>query len=383
MATAAPVSNKMTPQQQNAVIRQMISGSAVKMTQQIYGTTVVPANTNVLNISPRNVGLILGFWVEVIANVTVGATTTVNVTNLGPANVLSNIYFTDLNNNVRINTAGWHVNMVNSARQANAFLACTSLTGYPIDYTNNFTNIIQAPATIAGAGTGTVNMMYWVPLAYSDQDLRGSVYANVVNATMNLQLTINPTPFVTSGDATLAMYSGNSGTITSATVNVYQVYYDQLPTNGTSVLLPILDLSTIYELKNTTVTGVTANQDFPIAYSNFRDFLSTCFIYDNNGTLANGTDINYIALQSANYTNLFKVTPKYVKAWERQRIENDFPTGTYYLDHRTKPISTVQYGNMELIINASSAANPTSILVGYEDFALQNVITGAQSLAPA
>lgn len=380
---AASQSQQMNAAQQNAAIRSVISTTAVKMTQQIFSTTVTPASQNVLNIAPRNVGLLLGFFVEVTAAVANTAGATATLTPLGPSNVLSNIAFYDLNNNVRINTAGWHVNAVNTARGGSAFLSASTLTGYPIDYTNNFTNIIQSPASLAASATGTVNMMYYIPLAYSDVDLRGSIYGNVVNATMNLQLTINPNPFVASGDSTLAMFSGNAGSITSATVTVYQVYYDQLPTSQNGVLLPVLDLSTIYELKNTNITGITANQDFPIAYSNFRDFLSTTMIYDNGGTLNNGSDLNYLALQAANYTNIFKVAPKYVKAWERQRINNDFPSGMYYIDHRQKPISTVQYGNMELIVNASTVNTNAVCLMGYEDFALQNVISGAQSLAPA
>jgi hypothetical protein len=52
-------------------------------------------------------------------------------------------------------------------------------------------------------------MNYFIPLAYSSNDLRGAVYTNVVNATQNLQITINKTPFVLATDPTNAVYSGN------------------------------------------------------------------------------------------------------------------------------------------------------------------------------
>lgn len=386
----APQNNQMTAQQaqqQNLIARQMIASQAINMTQQIYTNTFNPANGNVVNIQPRYVGLIKGFWVKVALSVTNAAGSTATLTGLGAANALSVIQFNDLNNNVRINTSGWHLHFINTVRQGYPFCATDALNTYPVAYGNTFNTNISAPATIAASGTGTINMWYWVPLAYSNVDLRGAIFANVVNATMNLQLTVNPNPFVASGDATTAIYSGNAGSITSATITVYQNYYDQLPTiqgnNGASILLPILDMQTMYELKNTNITGITANQDFPIAYSNFRDFLSTVAIFDNGGTLSAGTDINYWALQTANYTNIFKCEPKLVTNWTRQRITEDFPAGMYYFDHRDKPISTVQYGNMELILNASTVNTNAVCLMGYEDFALTNVIAGAQSLAPA
>jgi hypothetical protein len=250
--------------------------------------------------------------------------------------------------------------------------------------------IIVAPATIAAAANSTVRMVYEVPLAYSDDDLRGAVYANVVNATMNLQLKINPTPVVVNTvDSTFAVYTSdtalNAGTLlTNVTVTVYQVYLDQLPIGNKGVVLPVLDLSTVYELKNTNFTALTVGQDFPIPYANFRDFLSTTAIFNNNGILARnaGTDINYWSLQSANFTNLWKIDPLLAAQFARQLIQTDLPKGAYYFSHRRKPISTTQYGNMNLILNPSVVGAATGyVQIGWEDFALVNTLTSAGSLA--
>ena len=106
-------------------------------------------------------------------------------------------------------------------------------------------------------------MVYEVPLAYSDDDLRGVVYANVVNATMQLQLTINTAGFFAAGstaDTTKAVYSSADssvlGTLTNVTITVYQVYLDQLPVGQNGVVLPVLDMATVYELKNTPFTAL-------------------------------------------------------------------------------------------------------------------------------
>lgn len=392
--SAAP---RIDPGQANLMARGMIVGSAVKRTQVIRTFTADVASENVIAIQPRNVGLILGFIINIKANFAVAlGGTPLTVTPFGPANLLKNVSFFDLNNNTRINTTGWHINAVNSARGGAPYMACRSNDTYPLDYANNYPSLMQADASIAAEANSDAQATFFVPLAYSDQDLRGAVYANVVNATMNLQLTLNNAAvqartqqgasdavYVTADSAT-APAGVTTGTFT---VEVIQVYYDQLPESSNGVILPLLDLATIYELKQTAVPGVVANQDFPIPYSNFRDFLSTTLIYRNrpmtNGGFANEDDISYIALESANYTNVFKVPPKYVAAWGRQTIEDDFPLGVFYIPTRTKPISTVQYGNMNLILNATDVQTGATALVAYEAFALVNIIGQAQSLAPA
>src|SRR6185437_10709809 len=89
-----------------------------------------------------------------------------------------------------------------------------------------------------------------LPLAYSDVDLRGAIYTSVVSATMNLQLTLNPTLFaVTAADPTLAMYrapAADTVTLNNLYVTVYQNYLDQLPFTSQGPVLPALDLSKMY-----------------------------------------------------------------------------------------------------------------------------------------
>lgn len=401
MGTQAQVS----PAQINAIARASIKARAVKMTQQIQSTSFTAASGNisgvqpVVTINPRNVGLILGFWVKVAFNVHNGSAVQIDLSDFGPSNVFSQIQFNDLNNNTRIQTTGWHLGFINSIKARRPFgTALVKTTGIddPIGYGANFAAQIAAPATIAAGADGACVMWYWVPLSYSDSDLRGSVYANVVNATMQLLLTFNATPVVANGaDSTSALYVGDAaGSITlavinTATVTVYQSYYDQIPTgnigNGQQgVLLPILDLATIYELKNTTVNGMVANQDFPTQYANFRDFLSTTAVYVNNGTSGargTGTDINTWALQSANFTNIWKMEPGLSALMNRNHLQTDLPKGVYYFGSREKPISTTQYGNMQLVLNPITATNSPYMLVGYEDFALVQTLSMAGSLA--
>lgn len=400
---ANPQQQQMSAAQINAIARSAIRGRSVRMLQAIFSQTVTPANQPTLTINPRNVGLLMGFWVKVVATVHNGSGVQIDLSDFGPANVLSQVQFNDLSNNTRIQTTGWHLNFINSWKTRRAFAsALVKSTGEdsPINYGSNFTGI-SAPSTIGAGNDGTVTMWYYVPLAYNPDnpqqpDYRGAVYANVVNATMQLFLSFagawpgSAVAVANATDSTFAMYSGHAGgsvaavTLSAATVTVYQDYYDQLPMGNSGVLLPILDLATIYELKYTNAPNIQAGQDFPYQYANYRDFLSTIAIFVNNGTTgARGTggDVNYWALQSANFTNIWKVEPNLIAIKSRQHIGLDYPPGTYLFDSRDRPISTTQYGNMQLILNASSASNNPYMLVAVEDFALVQTLSMAGSLA--
>lgn len=365
----------------NVQARQIVTGNAVRMVQEVYSRSVNPGNEPILNIPVRNVGLILGFIVEVSGGVTNGASTQADRTGFGSANVVKNFTYTDLNNVQRINTSGAHIAMINAARQGFAFGGAYA-PNLPMAFGNNWSPF-AAPASLAAAAAGTVRHSYYVPLAYSRVDLRGSVYANIVNATQNLQVTLNATPFVGATDPFGAVYSGNAnGAWTgNVSVKVYQIYLDQIPMIEGQPVLPMMDLNTIYDLKSTVQTGIAVGQDFPVPYANYRQFLSTMAVFNNGGVFNSGSDVNYIALQAANSTNLLRVSPNIAALEARQTFMADPPPGVYYLDHRDKPIDTINFGNMEFVLNASNAAAGSQLVMWYEAFAQANQLPMASSLS--
>lgn len=370
--------------QQNAMARQLVLANSIKMKQQIFSQTINPANQSVINISGnaiRNVGLLLGFIVEVTGGVTNGAGTTATRTPFGNANVVSQIRYDDLSNYTRIQVPGWYLATLNSVRQGMGYGGVYA-NNIPMGYGVNYP-VYQGGATIAAAGTDTLRMQYYVPISYSSTDLRGAIWMSTVSATSNLQITLNATPFSLAGNPINYVYTGNgTGAWTNnVTVTVYQIYLDQVPRDQNNApILPTLDLNTIYELKQTTFVNPTVGQDFPMAYSNFRSFLSTMAVFDNGGTYNNGSDINYWSLASANFTNIFKLTPEIVALENRATIMTDFPLGVAFFESRDIPVNTINFGNMELNLNASSITAPARVLVGYEAFALVQQLVGASSL---
>lgn len=381
----------MNQQARNFLIARCVDAWQNIFSQAYTGTDL---QGQVVNVTCRNVGLVKRFVIRVRGTVTNPSGPTQTLTTLAAANFFSQVVLTDLNNNVRIQTSGWHLTMVASAKARLAYGSATTSAaqvqpfGYGVNYNTQtgFGQGVQvASSSISSNTTSNFDLFFEVPVAYGDFDLRGAIFANVTSGTFNLQLTFNPAALVATGvDATLAMYQSSTSTkatLTAVTLDVYQNYLDQIPVgqNGFPIL-PMGDLSVAYLMQNTALSGLVQNQDFPVAYANYRDFLSTSLVYDNNGVLNPGTDISYFALQSANFTNIFKIDPFLNQLMTRLRINQDTPTGSYYFDHRLKPISSNQYGNMNLNVNPSSVTAGASLLVGWEMFAYINQITQAGSL---
>lgn len=374
----------MNMQQQNDAAQAAILALAQPMSQPL--APVSPSGTlpgQVLTILPNNVGLNRKLIVEVTGTITAGSSDTLTRTGLGLANFFSNVTVTDLNNVQRVNTTGWHLYLLAGLRNRGPYAAAFA-SDAPAQMGSNY-NVMDAPASIGPSQTTTFRIFYEIPLAYHDNDLRGAIYAAVTSAQWRLNLTINPNLWVGSAaDATLAMYksdqSSATATLSAVTIQVYQEYLDQLPRSGGNPILPALSLAYNYLLTTTTMTGMSAAADFPVFYPNYRTFLSTIAIYDQNGTLNTGSDINYLAVQVANLTYLQKWDPYKVQMETRRLMGCDLPPGVYALDHRAKPIDTNQYGNTSFVLNPSSAAASSSLMLGYEMLAIQSQAINAGSL---
>lgn len=404
-ATTPSARPQMNVQQANNAAQRLLVQNAVEMTQNIYSGIVYPTSQPVLNVIPRNVGVIKKFVVKVTATLQNTGTDSANLTEYGLANILKNITFYDLQNNLRINTNGIHLTALASVKRRRPYGGCADFnqTAQVItqDGGSAHTSVSQlfnvppatryvyiAEPTIAAGENATVSASFEIPLAYSDDDLRGAVFANVVNTTMNLQLTFNADKAFsgtgTTTDDTYSIYSGSTGLFSDCFVEIYQVYLDQLPTaqNGTYIL-PQISLATVYELKNSMFTGIAPNQDFPVPFTNFRDFFSTFTIFNFDGS-ADGRaffSVNYWSLTTANFTNVWKYTQDYANLLAREVLSSDLPSGMTYFSFRRHPIWTTQYGNQQINLNANDEVTTGAYLHAmWEDMALQNTLVGGASL---
>lgn len=382
---------QMNPYQQNMAARNLIlRGGQVG---NVYYPPALdvwqPQNPNlpsgvgpgsVLTFQLRNVGLVKRLVLQIRATITNPTGPTQNLTAMGLANLVSNVTFFDLGNNQRINTTGWHLTAVATAKRRRVFTAAYT-NDSPLGYGAVNNRVMFAPASIASNTNTEVVFMLEIPFVKNDTDLRGVIFADVTQATMQVQITLNPQMFVANtADPTLAVYQSTTGvlpTLSNVQINYWQNYLDQLPrmSNGAPIL-PALDLGTAYLLNNTSSGLPVANQDNGAAFVNSRTYESVTFIYNNNGTLnANGSDLNYVQLQSANFTNLLNLDGRMLSLMERNLIGNDFPRGMHRLGFEGRPIDTNQYGNMQLVINPSSVGGAGAVfLYGWEAYGIIGLV---------
>jgi hypothetical protein len=391
---------QMSPQQVNAIVRQLILRGGVlgniyyppsvdmwTQLNPILPSAVGPGT--VVTIQLRNVGLVKRLVIEVKATVTAGAGVGngANLTPLGLANFFSNITFVDLGNNTRINTTGWHLQLVSSVKRRRVFgAAYTSDT--PHGYGNVNNRVMQAPITLSPGVATELDLIVEIPFVKNNHDLRGAIFADVTNAVMQVQLTINPQMFVSNtADPTLAVYQSATAVLPSlsaVTIQANQNYLDQLPRNPQTAapILPALDLGTAYLLNNTSGGLPVVNQDNGFSFVNARSYESVAFVYDNNGVLnINASDLNYLALTSANFTNILRYDGRMAAIAERDILGDDFPKGVRYLDFRHRPVNTDQYGNMQLVINPSSVrGSAATFLFGWEAYGIIGQVNAGGSL---
>jgi hypothetical protein len=381
-AAAAPGNSFAAIYAQNQQIRNLIVHGipsqgvppAVDMWQPLNpGLPNNPQPGSVLTCQLRNVGYVKRLIAKLTGTITAGAQN-LTLTALGIANLVSNISFLDLSNNTRINTTGWHLVAVSTAKRRRVWGAAFT-SDSPFGYGNNFSTI-SSPATINANTAGNFTVFFEIPFVRNDHDLRGFVMGSVATATMQLSVTINPVLTVASGaDATLAAYQSAGaavGVLSNVAWQVYQNFLDQVPrqSNG-APMLPTLDVGTAYVLNNTSSNLPVANQDNAFPFVNQRQFLSTVAVYDNAGTLNVGSDVASWKLASANFTNILLTDPIMQALMARVRVGGDFPKGMYYFDFNDRPIDTTVFGNMQLILNPSNVAGASAVvLLGWEAYGI-------------
>jgi hypothetical protein len=400
-AQAAP---KMTPQQQDAIATRAILSSAVDRIQLVTATQVNPPSNPVLVVQPINVGLVKRYVIICEGTITNSGTTALGLSDWGLANIFGQggVQYTDLNNYLRVNTSGAHLTLLAQAKRRRAYGSTVDDNTQGTLFPNNlskmtnvqpaFWGVFQAEQSIAVGTSGNFRAVFELPLSYTDDDLRGAVWANVLNAVQQITLTFNQQAVVAlPNDTNFCVYqgpAGAAGTISQVNVTIYQEYLDQLPKangpQGPTTILPALSLSTVYELKSTIFSSVTQNQEFSIAYANQRSFISTFATFNSTGQSAGlqlDGNVNYWALLAANASYIWKLDPLTVAMKSRDHLSSDTPYGTFYFPSRRKNIATLQYGNIALILNAAAAAPGNYVNVMWEAFALQNTLQTGASLA--
>jgi hypothetical protein len=369
---------------------------ALELEQTLFQTSASGAlNTpgTVIQYKLNNVGLIRGLDVLIRGTITAGAASTQNLTALGIANFLSQIDFQDFSSYHRITTPGWHLNLLESAKQRfSAWSAVTTDSPNGIVNQNpsplNRTQIFgqQAAATIAATVSRDFQAVYRIPFARDRFDLRGAIWAKKTGASAFIFMTLNPNMFVGSAaDPTLAVYQSagaDLATLSNVVVEVYQDYLDFFPKDAAGdEIVPWEDLEMAYLISNTQLTPLSQGQDNYAPFADERQFLSVSAIFDNAGTLNKGQDVSYWAVKSANLLPIFQRSSFRQFNVQRKIFHDDLPPGMYYFPFEQRPIDTLAFGNTNLVINPASVVSASAqLLLGYESFGRIGAVARAQAI---
>lgn len=390
--------NPATLQLQNLAARNAVLASATELIQKVPNGqgNYNPATTNVITINPIMAGLTKGFYIDVVLSIVNLGLNTLYLTEQGVSNIFSAVDLVDTNSLHRIQTDAFHIALVNFLRFKTP-LGSTHQQNSISDITNfgNNYNTTDIPASIATNTASTpaiAKFTLYIPCAYAGNDLRGAIYTNVTNASMNLQLSINPYPFSTTAASSAPVSSGvpvqtlyaNASTIgttgayiSNIQISTRQVYLINLPAwnnsydpmfNQGGLLLPAGDLSVYYQLiKSYPSVALSAGAQAQLPYAPQRSYLTTLLVYDNGQTLNNGTDINEINIEAANQQKFLQATPAFLSELVENEFHMDLPNATYLLNRRHSPINTIAYGNMYIIFEPS-VVNAGAKVIQYDEF---------------
>jgi len=370
---------KMTPQQQNSMARQLIFNRAKPIFQQVTSKTITnigaASGNNVIQVNPLQIGWIRRFYVEVAATVVNSDTShAALLAPFGADMIISNLTFNDFTGNPRHNCSGRSLSFVEAAKYKEipgAAYTTDSVSGFGSNIGSN------TCGTIASSGTVTMRRIFEVPIMVdAGLNQAGGLWLGTNSQTTSLNITVNPAPIVAaSGDPLNAVWqlaSGGStiGTtpITSCTVTIYQDYWNDVPVDKTgNPILPQQDLQTAYMITETN-SGLTFAQGQASSWSfpTFSKMMGTYIVFDNGGTLSPGTDVSTIALTLSNYAIVKQYDPYVLDRLVRAVMQSSYPDGTYALITRQHQLNVDQYPALQLQFTPSSVNSGAKALITTE-----------------
>lgn len=359
-----------TPQQmiaQNMGLRQALLASAPRMRKNLGSFTQGGSPSGTTRIKLFNVGIITKIVLDVEARVDI-ATAVATPSTKAPFNLINRVKLTDYDGTDRVNCSGYQLWVLQSIRNQT-----------PYGYNNESqTAIITLPSVPTAIATNqSLRFILEIPLAFdSEKDLRGALMAQTAVGEAYVNIDWNSL-LLQSGNAD-AVYTNATGTVTQTaatnfTVKVYQEYL--LPQNiGSQVPIPVLDMMTVYEIAGAVRTSdnIANGADKLFNYPNLRSVIGFYANFINNGVMNPATtDINVFKLV-ANGNNVLREYQATDKLFDQRRwllADGDLRAGTYFEMHRTKPIETAMYGNVQYLIQPSSVSGSnTNFETCFESF---------------
>jgi len=362
------VANAAQAIQQNAALRNVLLGSAPMMRKNL-GSFGGSGGNGVLGGTTRVKLFNVGVTTRILLDVNMAydvVTAAMVATEKNPWNAISRIKLTDFDGTDRVNCSGYQLWVWNCVRRRQYY-----------GYNNTSATAVLASPTPGALTVGTnrsLNFMIEIPLAFDPRsDLRGSLLTQTAVGEAYINIDWNSVGVSASANDD-AIFTSATGTLANVvfTVNVFQEYLLPQAING-QVPMPTLDLLTVYEFAGAvrSADNISAGQEKLINYPNVRSVIGIYVNFINNSILnAATTDITRIRM-IVNGNNVIREYNARDKLFE-QRIymvdSSDLRKGTYFEEHRQKPIETALFGNVQLGITPSTVSGTANMEFGFESF---------------
>lgn len=306
-----------------------------------------------------NTGVLTMISMIVTINLTIG-TANATVSPNAPWNAIKQISVKDYSGQERVRLSGYQLWMINTFRKRT-----------PAHLNNEGLSAVSTmPVVPTAQATADMKFYLEIPIAYQpDNDLTGAMLMQNSTGEAWVEITWN-NAFHTSGSDD-SVYNGAGGTV--LTLNSYSVDLFQhfiMPQQiGNATPLPLNDFATVYALEG----GIRLNDNMSngmeklIAYPFNRTVLSAHIHYQNNGAMSGALDKFKLYANGTQVLTEESIDSQLMT--QREWINGDTKTGTFFLNHVPKPIQTAIMGQVQVGMTLTAA--PTGnyhLSVAFESF---------------
>jgi hypothetical protein len=370
-AAMSAQSNAAKQLQMNQALRALLLQSAPRMRKDLGVTTGVLGQTSRIQIF--NVGLLTSIQAAVTCPVTIAVAIAVPSPR-APYNLINRVRLTDYDGTDRVNWSGFQLFVLNCVRSRIPYGVNNEGPIVTVGGSSVLGGIIVNPSTPTAIGNGTISFLLDIPVAYDPEaDLRGMILAQTAVGTMYLSVDWNAN-LITQNNVD-AVYTGAGTTtvvlngVTGPSIQIWQEYLMPQAVNG-QLPLPMIDLQTVYEMAGNLRdnSNIAVNVEKLLNYPNVRSVIGAYFTFINGAANMLANDIAKFRL-IANGNNILRDDTLFSQQIrQRNYLEGDIAFGTYFYLHRSKPVETALFGNVQAGITPITVNAGALFEFGYESF---------------
>lgn len=359
MATPTSSSSQAMTAAQNLAARQQLLQTGVHefIKTGTFGP-FLPGQT--ARIRLKNIGVMTELYARITASADNTGTVAASPSPLAPYNLVSRVSFYDYDNVPRVRASGPELQLRNSVANGSLFDVALAVQGALAGNTA----IVEMPTAV---GTNPLAFDLLIPVAiHPESDLTGAILAQTVAGEQFLDFEFNANISGAAADQTY-LYSATTDTVTvsAITVELYQrTIQPQLAPGANGLVLPQLDLLTVYELNGVqkTTSNIAVNQEKLIDYPNNRTILGMYVSFLNGGVYnSNASDLSLIRQIANGSQPIREYDPLVLLSEMRRVLKGDTFPAHYFILSRLVPIFTQLYGNVQLGLTPSSVATAGTV----------------------